>query len=71
MPRHLVVPNIQYRVTEEEVDELLASVDEVAAWIDTKAAEQAALNLWEDPVFTLAQLDRKIKDIEREVCPFP
>ncbi|BGP43196.1 lumenal Hsp70 protein [Rhodotorula kratochvilovae] len=56
------------RFTPDELDKLDALLKETRAWVEDADARQAKLRAHEDPVVRVAEVEKKEKEVEREVA---
>ena len=51
--------------TEEDLSSITKVYDTVAEWVKTKVAEQDALQAFEDPAFTVKEMEAKAKELNK------
>ena len=52
-------------VTEQEQEDLVTKIDETRDWLDKKMREQEKLSLLDDPAFSLDEVEKEMKKLEK------
>lgn len=51
-------------ITEEEVNDVYTKVTETWEWLEVKVTEQMSFNLFEDPLFRIEDVLKKVKKVD-------
>jgi hypothetical protein len=51
-------------ITDEQKNDVWAKLNETRSWIDEVTAKQKETPLYEDPVFKLIDLEKKVKNVD-------